>query len=147
MTDVQKKGRFSLLENFQKIPLSRLPPEQMLIPPLPPNTNFHVVTQQKLHFKLQSLLLYHFNFILVVHRGHVNFYFDAQYLQNVVFSYEKDSNSQNPSSSGSHCQKKKIPSSKISSSFLSDEMSNCVRYGGGQMTRFVQKKSPINALL
>ena len=44
-------------------------------------------------------------------------------------------------------RKKKIPSSKISSSFLSDEMSNCVWYGCGQMTRFVQKKSPINALL
>ena len=29
----RKKGRFSLLENFQKIPLSRLPPEQTLIPP------------------------------------------------------------------------------------------------------------------
>ena len=109
----RKKGRFSLLENFQKIPLSRLPPEQMLIPPPFLNTNFHVVTQQKLHFKLQSLLLYYFNFILIVHRGHANFYFHAQYLQNVVFSFEKDSNSQNPSSSGSHCQKKKFPPAKF----------------------------------
>ena len=42
-----------------------------------------------------SLLLYHFylNFILFVHTGHDKFDFiDVQYLQNVIFNFEKGLN-------------------------------------------------------
>ena len=63
----------------------------------PPNSNFHVITQQKLYFQLWSSLLYHFyfNFILFVHTGHASFGFiDVQYLQNVAFSFEKVLNGQ-----------------------------------------------------
>ena len=42
------------------------------------NNNFHGITHQKLHFKLQSLLTYHFyfNFILLIQTDHANFDFN-----------------------------------------------------------------------
>ena len=61
------------------------PHDQTFIPfppkdnsPLPLNNNFHAITQCKLHFQQQSLLLYHFNFnfILFVYTGHANFDFN-----------------------------------------------------------------------
>ena len=41
---------------------------------------------------------------------------DVQYSQKVIFSFEKGSNGQNHSSSGSQCLVKKNPASKISDS-------------------------------
>ena len=47
-------------------------PYEIFILPLPLNNNFHVITQQNLHFLLQPLLLYHFHFnfmLFVLHKG------------------------------------------------------------------------------
>ena len=51
------------------------PPNQNSIPPI---NNFQVITQQKQHFQLWSLLLLHFclNSILFGHTGHVTFDFN-----------------------------------------------------------------------
>ena len=50
--------------------------------------------------------------MLFVYTGHANFDFkiliDVQYLQKATFSFEKGSNGQNNSSSGSTCLVKKI---------------------------------------
>ena len=76
-------------QNFTSSPF--IPPHQRFIFPL--NNNFHVITQYKLHFYLQSLLLYHhffFKFMLYVHIFHASFDFSwCWYLQNVVSSIEK----------------------------------------------------------
>ena len=58
------------------------------------------------HFVFNSYSLYtHVLLVLIL--------IDVQYFQNVVFSLEKDSKSQNHSSSGSHHPIKKVPPSKI----------------------------------
>ena len=58
------------------------------------------------------MLLYHFYFIFIlfVHAGHTNFdLINFQYLQNVVFSFEKGWGSQNHSLSDSHHLIEKFP--------------------------------------
>ena len=59
-----------------------------------------------------------FNIVLYVHTGLANFDFNQcyriQYLQNVVFGFEKGSIGQNSSSSDSHHSIKKCPCSKVS---------------------------------
>ena len=89
-------------------------PYEIFILPLPLNNNFHVITQQKLHFLLQPLLLYHFhfNFILFVHTGHSNFDLNRRSLF-IAFSSEKGSNGQNHNSSDSQHPMKKFTPCRI----------------------------------
>ena len=72
-----------------------------------------------------TLLLYQFYFnvigLLFVYTGHANFYLiDVQYLQEVIFNFEKGSNGQNHSPSGSNHLIQKFPS-KISDSYTNGE--------------------------
>ena len=81
------------------------------------NNNFHVITQQKPHFWLQSLLSCAI-FILTLYSlsTQVMLIFiliDIQYLQNVVSSFKKGSNVQNGASLGP-TTRQKFPRSKIS---------------------------------
>ena len=71
------------------------------LPHLSLNNNFHVITQKKLPFYLQSLLLYHFltSYSLYKQVMLILILINVQYLQNVVFSFEKGLNGQNHSSS------------------------------------------------
>ena len=94
-------------------------PTSIFYPPikdsiLPLNSNFHVITQWKLHcfctiFTLTSCSLYTQVMLILI-------LINVQYLQKVVFSFDKESNSQNSSFLGSHHPIKIYLRSKISHS-------------------------------
>ena len=93
-------AQFFLLGDGEESP----PTSQTFAHPLPPksqspqlNNSFQVTTQQKQHFQLQSMLLFHFyfNFILML----ILISIDVQHSQKAGFRFEKDSNHQNHSPS------------------------------------------------